>query len=79
MVILEGAAFGLGPGARWVVVDAGSRLWESVCHWAGQRPAKAALLLADVVVHRTGAPSVVRQRCLSRLALEALQEAAEAS
>jgi transglutaminase-like putative cysteine protease len=78
MAVLEGAVFGLGENSRWVVVDAGSRLWKSVCRWAEHRPARAALLLADIVVHRTGAPSAVRQRSLSQLALEALHEAAEA-
>jgi hypothetical protein len=79
MAVLEGPVFGLGGDARWVVIDAGSQLWESVCRWAEHRPARAALLLADVVVHRTGAPLAVRQRCLPRVALEALREAAEAS
>jgi hypothetical protein len=79
IAVLEGAAFGLGGDARWVVIDTGSRLWESVCGWAGPRPARAALLLADVVVHRTGAPPALRQRCLAKLALEALREAAGAS
>lgn len=78
MTVLEGTVFGLGSKARWVVVDAGSQLWKSIRHWAEHRPARAALLLADVVVHQTGAPLVVRQRCLSELALGALREATEA-
>jgi hypothetical protein len=77
VAVLDGAVFGLGTGTRWVVVDAGCRLRESIRQWAGRWPARAALLLADTVVHRTGAPPAVRQRCLSTLALEALLEAAE--
>jgi hypothetical protein len=76
MAFLDGAVFGLGGEARWVVIDGDSRLWESVCRWAERWPVRAALLLADIVVHRTGTPSAVRQRCLSKLALEALHEAA---
>jgi hypothetical protein len=78
IAVLEGGVFGLGSDARWVVVEAGSRFWKSVRRRVEQRPAMAALLLADVVVHRTGAPPAVRQRCLSQLALEALHEAARA-
>jgi hypothetical protein len=43
---------------------------------AGRWPARAALVLADHIVHRTGAPPAVRHRCLSGLASDAILEAA---
>jgi hypothetical protein len=73
--ILDGTAIGLG--ICWVVLDQGGRLWQSVHRWAGRSPARAALLLADTVVHLRGVPPAVRHRCLSRLALEAILEATE--
>jgi len=73
--ILDGTAIGLG--VCWVVLDEGGRLWESIRSWADRCPARAALMLADAVVHRRGVPATVRHRCLSRLALEAILEAAE--
>jgi transglutaminase-like putative cysteine protease len=79
VAMLDGAVFGLGADARWVVVDARSRLWESVRRLSGHWPSRAALLLADSVVHRTGAPAVVLHQCLATLAMDALIEAAEAA
>jgi hypothetical protein len=79
MVILDGSAVNLGSDARWVVVDSSSPLWQSLRRMTERCPAKAAFLLADIVLHRIGAAPVVRQRCLSRLALEALLEAAAVS
>ena len=73
--ILDGTALGLG--IYWVVLDKGGSLWQSVHRWAGYRPARAALLLADAVIHQRDVPPAVRHRCLSRLALQALLEAAE--
>jgi hypothetical protein len=73
--ILDGTAIGIG--IYWVVLDQGGRLWQSVHRWAGRSPARAALLLADTVVHLRGVPPAVRHRCLSRLALEAILEATE--
>jgi hypothetical protein len=73
--VLDGTAIGLG--ALWVVLDEGSRLWQSIRRCACRWPARAALLLADAVVEQTGAPPAVRNRCLSTLALEAVLEAAK--
>jgi transglutaminase-like putative cysteine protease len=76
MVILEGSAFGLGSHARWFFVDSNCGMWRSLLRLTERQPARAALLFADIVLHRSGAASVVRQRCLSLLASEALLEAA---
>jgi len=73
--LLDGTAIGLG--IYWVVLEEGGRLWQSVQCWAGRWPARAALLLADAVVHQREVPPAVRYRCLSRLALQAILEAAE--
>jgi hypothetical protein len=73
--ILDGTAIGLG--IYWAVLDKGGRLWQSIHSWAGRWPARAALLLADAVIHQRGLPPAVRHRCLSRLALEAILEADE--
>lgn len=73
--ILDGTAIGLG--VCWVVLDEGGRLWQSIRCWAGRCPARAALLLADAVVHQRGVRATVRHRCLSKLALEAILEGAE--
>ena len=73
--ILDGTAFGVG--FYWVVLDEGGRLWQSIHSRAGRWPARAALLLAEAVIHRSGAPRAVRHRCLSKLALEAMLEANE--
>jgi len=75
-MILDGTAIGLG--GYWVVLDEAGPLWQSVHGWAGRWPARAALLLADAVVHQRAVPPAVRHRCLSRLALEAILEMAEA-
>ncbi len=71
--ILDGTAIGLG--SYWMVLDKGGRLWQSIHSWADRRPARAALLLADEMIHQRGVPPVVRHRCLSKLASEALLEA----
>jgi transglutaminase-like putative cysteine protease len=76
LAVLDGAEFGLGADARWVVIDDDSQLRQSAAEVARRWPARAALLLADHVVHRMGAPPAVRQRCLSGLASEAILEAA---
>ena len=73
--ILDGTA--IGVGVYWVVLDQSGRLWQSIHSWSGRLPARAALLLAEAVVNLCGAPQVVRHRCLSRLALEAMLEATE--
>jgi transglutaminase-like putative cysteine protease len=73
--ILDGTGFGLG--SCWVVLDEGSRLWQSIRREAGRRPSMASLVLAEAVVRQTGVPQTVRYRILSGLALEALLEAAE--
>ena len=73
--ILDGTAIGLG--CYWMILDKGGRLWQSIHNWAGHRPARAALLLADEVIHQRGAPPTVRYRCLSKLASEAMLEADE--
>ena len=72
---LDGTAFGLGT--YWMVLDSGGRLWQVIHGWARRWPARAALLLADAVIHQRGAPPTVRHRCLSRFALEAMLEATE--
>lgn len=74
-MILRGTALGLG--SSWVVLDRDGHPWQSVHRWAGRSPARAALLLADAVVHQGGVPPTVRHRCLSRFAMDALLEAAE--
>lgn len=74
VAVLDGSGFGLGNDTRWIVLDAGGRTWQSIARWCEMRPARAALLLADSVLRRTGAPSTVRRRCLKRCALEALTE-----
>lgn len=74
MTILDGTALGLGR--RWVVLDRGGRLWQSVRRLADRRPARAALLLADAVVEQTRVPPSVRHRCLSAIALDAIIEMA---
>ena len=73
--ILDGTAFGLG--SCWTVLDEGSRLWQSIRRWAGRRPARASLSLAEAVVTQTGVSPAVRRRFLSGLALKALLEEAE--
>lgn len=74
--VLDGAVFGLGGHERWVVVGTEGETWKSVVDLAGRWPARAALVLADHIVHRTGAPPAVRHRCLSGLASDAILEAA---
>jgi transglutaminase-like putative cysteine protease len=71
--ILDGTAIGLAT--FWVVLDRGGRLWQVIHGWAGRRPARAALLLADEIIKRRGIPPAARHRCLSKLALEAILEA----
>ena len=73
--VLDGTAIGLDT--YWIILDRGGRLWQSIHNWAGRRPARAALVLADEVIHRRGVPPAVRHRCLSKLALEAILEADE--
>ncbi len=73
--ILDGTAIGIG--VYWTVLDKGGRLWQSIHRQAGCWPARAALLLAEAVIHQRGAPQVVRHRCLSKFALEAILEADE--
>jgi hypothetical protein len=79
MAIFDGSVLSLGSDARWVLVDSESRLWQSLRRLTERWPARATLLLADMVLHRTGAPPLIRHRCLSSLAAEALLEAAGAS
>ncbi len=74
-MILDGTAIGLG--CYWMILDKGGRSWQSIHSWAGHRPARAALLLADEVIHQRGVPPAVRHRCLSALASEAVLEAEE--
>jgi hypothetical protein len=75
LAVLDGAGFALGEHDRWVVVDREGQIWQSIVDLGGRWPARAALVLADHVVYRTGAPSSVRQRCLAGLASEAILEA----
>ena len=71
--VLDGTAIGLGK--CWTIVDKRGDLWQSVARLADRHPTKAALLLADEVVHLAGVPPAVRRRCLSRLAMAAMLEA----
>ena len=73
--VLDGTAIGIG--IYWTVLDKGGRLWQSIHGRAGRWPARAALLLAEAVIHQRGTPQSVRHRCLSKFALEAVLEAAE--
>ena len=76
MAVLDGSPLGLGRRSRWVVVDEASELWRVVRGHADERPALAALLLADAVVPRVGATPDVSVRCLAGLADAALCERA---
>ena len=76
MAVLDGSPLGLGHRSRWVVVDEASELWRVVRGHADERPALAALLLADAVVPRVGATPDVSVRCLAGLADAALCERA---
>jgi hypothetical protein len=77
MAVLDGACFGLGAGALWIVLDRDGVAWRMVHRLAGPWPARAALLLADIVVNRVGSHLAVKRRCLSPIALDALREACE--
>jgi hypothetical protein len=74
MAALDGRAFGLGRASCWVVVDEESELWKGVCDIGRKQTARAALLLADSVVHLIGVPPLSRPRCLGTLAEAALME-----
>ena len=74
IAVLDGHAFGLGRRSCRVVVDEESELWRVVCGLGRRRPARAALLLADSVVHLIGVPPQSRPRCLGALAEAALEE-----
>jgi transglutaminase-like putative cysteine protease len=74
MAALDGRAFGLGRSSCWVVIDEESELWKGVCDIGHRQPARAALLLADSVVHLIGVPPLFRPRCLAALAEAALIE-----
>ena len=74
IAVLDGRAFGLGRRSCRVVVDEESELWRVVCGLDRKRPARAALLLADSVVHLIGVPPQSRPRCLGALAEAALEE-----
>jgi hypothetical protein len=75
IAVLDGAAFGLGPRACWAVVDGSGEPWRVVCELADRYPARAELVLADLVLRRKGAPESTVARCLAGLAEEALLEA----
>ena len=74
IAVLDGRAFGLGPTSCRVVVDEESELWRVVRGLDRKRPARAALLLADSVVHLIGVPPKLRPHCLGALAEAALEE-----
>jgi hypothetical protein len=74
IAVLDGRAFGLGRTSCRVVVDEESELWRVVRGLDRKRPARAALLLADSVVHLIGVPPKSRPQCLGALAEAALEE-----
>jgi hypothetical protein len=77
MMVLDGTSLRLGTAGSWVVFDVEGELWRKAHCLARQRqPARAALWLADSVVHRVGVPHEARGRCLAGLAEEALVERA---
>jgi transglutaminase-like putative cysteine protease len=75
IAVLDGAAFGLGSRACWVVVDGTGEPWRVVCELADRYPARAELVLADLVLRRKGAPEKTVAQCLAGLAEKALREA----
>jgi hypothetical protein len=75
IAVLDGAAFGLGRRACWVMVDGSGEPWRVVCELADRYPARAELVLADLVLRRKGAPAASVARCLAGLAEESLHEA----
>lgn len=77
MMVLDGNSLRIGFGGSWIVVDVEGELWSKTHRLVMHRqPARAALWLADSVVHRVGVPLEARGRCLAGLAKEALVERA---
>jgi len=76
MMVLDGGLLGLGANGCWAVVDTEGELWREARRLAHRQPARAALWLADSVVHRIGVPHEARGRCLVGLAEAALVERA---
>jgi hypothetical protein len=68
VAMLDGAPLGLGRRERWVVVDEQSDLWLAVQTFEEEKPAVAALVLADVIVPRVSSTPFVEGRCLAVLA-----------
>jgi hypothetical protein len=74
-MVLDGGLLGIETNECLAVVSAKGDLWREVSLLARQRePARAALWLADSMVHRIGVPRQERGRCLARLAEAAIEE-----
>jgi transglutaminase-like putative cysteine protease len=72
--VLDGPAAGIRGNGCWIVLDETAGLWGVVSRLAKQRPAAAALFLADTLVDRLGVAEDNRGRCLKVLAREAVFE-----
>jgi hypothetical protein len=77
VAVLDGRLAGLGRGHRVVVIDRESGLWSAVRHLEDQRPAAAALLVAEKVLDGIDGSPQWKHRVLRGLAVEAVVERAE--
>jgi hypothetical protein len=75
IVVFDGANLGLTAEDRWLVVDRAGEIWRRVGRLSRQRPAAAALLLADSVRNRLGLSRRHEGDFLARLARAVLAEA----
>jgi hypothetical protein len=74
---IEGRVLGQGQRRRAAVVDRSSPMWRAVESWVTDRPAWAALILAEGVANRMDLEPDVRDRWLADLARAAVDEGEE--